>query len=124
MVNSELSDLIDVYGLKRAERLAAKHVMDELEVEEKKLKAEVIQAMIKAKATSHGGKKYGVNYKRKDKPTAGDWPKIYEWIAQNDGWDILQKRLTESAVEARREDGIVIPGIVMFQVDDVTIFTP
>lgn len=124
MVNSELSDLIDAYGAKRQERLLVKQTMDKLEEQEKKLKAQVIQMMITAKASSHGGKKFGVNYKRKDKPTAGDWSKIYAWIKENDGFDILQRRLTESAVEARREDKIIIPGIMMFPVDDVTVFTP
>lgn len=118
-----LQQPIDNWGAARIARLAQQKVVDALEVEEKKLKAKVIQAMIDAKQTSTGGQRYGANYSRKEKPTAGDWSKIYKWIAENDAFDLLQKRLTEKAVEARWEDGIEIPGVVKFPVDDVTMFT-
>lgn len=124
MDKAELSTLIDAWGEARKKRLEAKREMDRLEVEEKKLKAQVIREMSLAKASSHGGQKYGANYSKKDKPTAGNWPKIYAWIKKNDGFDILQRRLTESAIELRREDKIIIPGIVMFPVEDITLFTP
>lgn len=124
MDNAALSELIDAYGEARKQRLAKKHEVDALEVIENKLKVQVVKAMIDAKASSHGAKKYGVNYKRKIKPVAGDWSKIYGWIAANDGFDILQKRLTDTAVQARWDDKIIIPGIIEFPVDDITVFTP
>lgn len=118
-----LQQLIDDWGAARIHRLAEAKKVEALEVEEKKLKAKVIAAMIDAKQTSTGGQRYGANYSRKEKPTAGDWSKIYAFIKENDAFDLLQKRLTEKAVELRWEDGITIPGVVKFPVDDITMFT-
>jgi hypothetical protein len=118
-----LQQLIDNWGAARIARLAQQKVVDALEVSEKKLKAQVIAQMIEAKQTSTGGQKYGANYTRKEKPTTGDWSKLYAYIKENDAFDLLQKRLTETAVAARWEDGIEIPGVVKFPVDDITMFT-
>lgn len=119
-----LQQLIDDWGAARITRLAEQKVVDRLEEKEKKLKALVIAKMKEAKATSMGGLKYGANRDpNKKKPVAGDWSKIYAWIAENDAFDILQKRLTETAVQARIDDGIEIPGIVEIPIDDITMFT-
>ncbi len=118
-----LQQLIDAWGAARIQRLAEQKKVDLIEDKEKKLKAKVIAAMIAAKQTSTGAQKYGANYSRKEKPVAKDWAKIYTWIAQNDAFDLLQKRLTETAVQARWDDKVEIPGIAKFPVDDITMFT-
>lgn len=119
-----LQQLIDAWGTARIKRLAEQKVVDKYEEEEKKLKAQVIARMKAAKATSMGGLKYGANRDpNKTKPVAGDWSKIYAWIKENDAFDILQKRLTDTAIQARIEDKIEIPGIIQMPVDDITMFT-
>lgn len=118
-----LQQLIDAWGTARVTRLAEQKIVDRLEETEKKLKAQVIAKMKTAKVTSLGGQKYGANFKSKDKPTTGDWQKLYTYIKEHDAFDLLQKRLTETAVEARWEEGEEIPGIVKFPVEDITMFT-
>lgn len=123
MSEPTLQELIDSWGTARTNRLAEAKKVEALEVTEKKLKALVIAKMMESKQTSTGGQKYGANYSRKEKPTTGDWQKLYAYIKENDAFDLLQKRLTETAVTARWEDGEEIPGIVKFPVDDITMFT-
>lgn len=118
-----LQELMDAWGTARVARLAEQKKVDALEDKEKKLKAKLIAAMKEAKMTSGKGQKYGANYTSKDMPTAGDWPKIYAWIAANDAFDILHKRLTTTAIEARWEDGVEIPGIVKLPVDEINMTT-
>lgn len=118
-----LQQLLDAWGAARVRRLAEQKKVDELEDKEKKLKAQVIAAIKTSKLTSAKGQKYGANYKEKHIPTAGNWAEIYKWIAANDAFDILHKRLTEKAIEARWEEGVEIPGVVKFPVEDITMFT-
>lgn len=119
-----LQELIDAWGTARTARLAEQKKVDVLEDNEKKLKAQVIAKMKAANATSMGGLKYGANRDpNKTKPVAGNWKDIYSWITANDAFDILQKRLTETAVQARLDEGIEIPGIIQMPIDDVTMFT-
>jgi hypothetical protein len=118
-----LQELIDEWGATRVQRLAEQKKVDRLEETEKKLKALVIAKMVKAKQTSTGAQKYGANYSKKNKPVAGDWSKIYAYIRENNEFDLLQKRLMESAIQARWDDKIEIPGIITFPVEDITMFT-
>lgn len=119
-----LQELIDAWGAARVARLAEQKIVDRMEEHEKNLKAVVIAKMKEAKATSMGGLKYGANRDpKKKKPVAGNWQEIYKWIAENDAFDILQKRLTETAVQARLDDGVEIPGIIEIPIDDITMFT-
>lgn len=124
MAEPTLQQLIDAWGDARTARLEAQRTVDQLEKGEKELKALVIAGMKFQKMSSCGGQRRGANYKAKQVPTAGDWRKIYDWIKENDAFDILHKRLTDTAIKAREEDGIIIPGIVTIEVDDITMFTP
>lgn len=124
METQELKDLIEQWGEARRHRLIEKHKVDALEENEKKLKAKIIAAMAADKITSLGATKSGANYSKKNKPTAGNWPKIYAYIRDTGEFDLLQKRLMESAIIARWDDKIEIPGVVPFPVEDITLFTP
>lgn len=52
-----------------------------------------------------------VEYDTKLAPVANDWVAIHEYIKEHDAIDLVQKRLTESAVKLRWDDGIAIPGV-------------
>jgi hypothetical protein len=124
METSELMQLVDQWGAARRKRLSEQHKVDKLEEEEKKLKALVIKAMAEGKVTSVGATHSGANYSKKDKPIASDWQKIYNYIRITNEFDLLQKRLLDSAIISRWEDKLQIPGVVAFPVEDITLFTP
>lgn len=67
---------------------------------------------------STGGKSFattlGTFYKSVDvKPMASDWSTIYRWATENDGFEILQKRLTKTFITKYMEshDGHPPPGV-------------
>jgi hypothetical protein len=116
-----LSSKADDYLRARKARLAKQREVDELEVVEKKLKAEIIAALAASSAKAIGGQTVTLTLKTKNKPVARDWSQVYDYIKQHDAFDLLQKRLTETAVSLRWEEGEVIPGIEKFPVDDLSI---
>ena len=116
-----LSSKADEYIRARKARLAKQREVDKLEVEEKKLKAEIIAALNAANTRAVGGQLVTLTLKRKLVATARDWQRIYEYIVATGSWDILQKRLTQTAVDLRWEEGVEIPGIEKFPVDELSI---
>jgi len=61
--------------------------------------------------------KEGLIYKEKIIiPTAANWDTIYKWIAKNDAWEFLEKRLTRTFLSKYMEahDGAVPPGVTTF----------
>jgi hypothetical protein len=117
----EVTKLVDAYIIKKAERLKADREAGKLKDEENALKKTLLEICVASGAKSLGGSKGTLNHQRKDKPTVSDWPAFYAYMAQHEAWELLQKRLGEAAVQERWEDGIVIPGVTTFPVDDFTI---
>jgi len=42
-----------------------------------------------------------------------DWAKVFSFVEENNAYDILQKRITPTAVQARLDAGEVIPGVTV-----------
>lgn len=55
---------------------------------------------------------YILTAKPKDVPRCTDWSLLHAHIKETGEFDLLHKRLTESAVMARRKDGVYLPGMV------------
>lgn len=118
---ASVSSLVDQYISKRTERLLADKAAKKLAEEEGALKAQLIKICIDSKTKALGGSKGVVNYERKQKPTVTNWEALYQYITENNAFELLQRRLGESAVIERWEDEIVIPGVGTWPVDNLTI---
>lgn len=98
------------YDQAKAERLAADRAARVL-----KTKEDELQLLLVAYCREHGAgvdmADVLVEYDTKLAPVANDWVAIHEYIKENDAIDLVQKRLTESAVKLRWDDNIVIPGV-------------
>lgn len=53
----------------------------------------------------------GVRIEEVQKPFISDYSQLEGYIIEHGALDLLQKRLTESAVKLRWEDGVQIPGV-------------
>lgn len=109
---TDIKKLLNEYWELRAERLALQKEVDDLKAEEDDIfaqirveinaplgevvKADGCQAMLKPVRT----------------PVVTDWPKLYKYIAETDGFDMLQKRLTPTAVKERWENLVDVPGVM------------
>jgi len=118
---AELSALVDTFNQARNKRLAADKEARALKSVETKLKEQILHVMIDQDCGFAAGMDVRVKLQTKSKPQATDWSLVYDYMIQNDAMDLVQKRLTESAVNARLEDGIEIPGIEFYEVNDLSV---
>jgi len=96
----------------RLQRLALQKQADLLEQEEKTMQYEIQQAMMAAGHNDYTVNGYRAELTKKITATATDWPLTLQWIKATGSVDLLNKRLTESAVKARWDAGIDIPGVI------------
>jgi hypothetical protein len=87
-----------------------------LEEEVKKLKVvedTTDDLLEKANVQSDAYGPYILTRKEKPTPRCTDWAGLHAHIKETGEFDLLHKRLTETAVMARLGDGVYLPGIVV-----------
>lgn len=117
----EITRRVDEYIEVRTRRKELASATAALEEVEKKLKKQLIEISFSIETKTLPGKLGHVERTRKVKPTARNWDAVYEYIHKYKAFDLLQKRLTETAVKSRWDDSVQIPGIEAFPVDDLTV---
>jgi len=102
---------ISLYYELREKRLKLQREADELEQQEKDILYSLTADLIPGRVYS--GNLGGHSFKATSKavPISQDWVKTLDFIKQTGSVDMLQKRLTESAVILRWDSGVDIPGI-------------
>ena len=90
----------DLYYDAKQKRLAADKVAAELKAEEERIKNHIIENLSKDD-TGAAGKHHRVQVVRKRdyrvKPEL--WDAFYSWVAKNKRFDLLQKRLSKTAIK-------------------------
>lgn len=114
MTPQEFGEVADKWWAAYNERLDADKVAAALKVEESKLKAQIIDEMLKEKITAIGGAKIRLTMTKEEVPTVKDWAKVHEFIIANDAWDLMEKRIGKLAVQGRWEEGVEVPGVEKF----------
>lgn len=117
----ELSSKVDEYYTLRDQRLTKQREVDVIERKEKALQEEIIRVLNNANMKAGAGQLCVVTVQKKEKPICGDWSKLYAYIIAEDAFDLLQKRLTETAVKLRWEEGVQIPGVEPFPIFNLSI---
>lgn len=95
----------------RQKRLDAQKVVDALQAEETALKNHIIDTLPKSEATGAAGKLCRVSVVKKEAPQVEDWDKFYAYVKKTGQFDLMQKRLADSAIKERWNDGKKIPGV-------------
>lgn len=109
----ECADLL--YTLK-AKRLAGQKLVDEVEAEEKALKAHLINTLPKSEASGVAGKLARVTVVTRDEPIIEDADLFHKYITKTKRWDLMQNRLSPAAVKELWEAGKEVAGVKRFQV--------
>jgi hypothetical protein len=99
------------------QRLELDRKSKELSKQVDSLTAEIIAQMHAAGVTEACGSRIVV----KQKAFISDWTALNEYIKEHDATDLLQKRLTETAVRLRWDDGIAIPGVGMVEEEKLVL---
>ncbi len=103
------------------ERLTHDRASRQLKVKEDSLRASLIKIMKDAGLTVIETAKVYAGVTQSQRPVILDWSELEVWIRANNAVDMLQKRLTDSAVKLRWDDGIQVPGVGIQTTDKVTI---
>lgn len=106
-----LSELALAAKAAQEARLEADRVAKGLKSEEDKLFGELQLAMMAAGLSYFHIPSVEVKIEEKVKPYISDFGQLEGYIKEHGALDLLQKRLTESAVKLRWDDGIQIPGV-------------
>lgn len=112
----------DLLADTREKRLAADKVAEALKAEENRLKEHIINSLDKS-STGAAGKHHMVRVIIKQKPQVREWDKFYAYVHKNKAFDLLQRRLSETAIIDRMMEarGKKLPGIEMFNTVDVSL---
>lgn len=104
----EVANLIAEYNTKRNERLKLDQDSAKLEVQEKS----ILDQLVKSGVTNGVYGLYHVERSEKKVPRCTDWAGFHKYIQQTGNFDMLHKRLTETAIMARLDNAEYVPGIV------------
>jgi len=110
-----MSTYIEAILSVRKRRLSLQREADLLEQEEKGLTNSLIEQMLhgdlKGSVLKEGENEARLNMSEEPMVAVDGWPAVLDYIVANKAVDLLQKRLTASAVKARWDEGEVIVGI-------------
>lgn len=97
------------------ERAALRKQLKSLDDIASGIEAELIMLMVERGVNSLGGVDHYFVLDRSVEPELVDWGALSNYIREYDALDLLQKRLTVSAVKLRWADNIVIPGVDKYE---------
>jgi len=106
-----------LYDIKIRKTRASK-IIALIEEEEKRLQNALIDVLDKDDTTGVSGKFGKATVSVKKVPYAKDWSAVYKYIIKTGEFDLLQKRLSTTAVEERET---TIPGIEFLNVKKVNL---
>jgi len=110
-VNMEVGELIDTLYRKRAERLEAQSKVEAMEAEEKAIREQVIMMLQEQGLEGGKGGVATAGITRRVVGQATNWDEIYQYVKENDAFDLLHRRISDTAYRDRLEQGEVVPGI-------------
>ena len=111
----------DLLHTLREQRLKLQKEVDAVAANEQLLKEHLIQTLPKSKASGVAGKLVRVLIINKTIPVVKDWPAFYKYVKRTGQFDLMQRRLADSAVAERWEAGKQIPGVEHFVVPTISM---
>jgi hypothetical protein len=111
----------DQYHEVRELRLSMQKVVDEVKARETEIREHIINNLSKSSDTGAAGKRYRAQIVKKAVPQLRDWDSFVKFVSHNKRWDLLQKRLSDTAVKDLWDGGVNVPGVERFVAVDVSI---
>lgn len=118
-----LGQVADEYKRVSEIRLREQKRVDAIKQRETELREHLIQHIDVENARGVMGLRYQATVKVTDKPRIdpAKWEEFYAWVAENDRFDLLQKRLSDNAIMELIDAGEVLPGIERMKVKSVSV---
>lgn len=118
-----IGQVADEYKRVSGIRLAMQKAMEDVKARESELKNFLIDNIDADNEAGVMGLKYAATIKRDKKPRMDSekWKDLHQWIADNDRFDLLQKRLSDTPVMELINEGVELPGIESMTVKSVSV---
>lgn len=118
---AKLGEIIDKLYQKRSERLALSKQVDALKAEEADLRRLVIQRLQDVGLDSGRGTLATASITQDDQASVRDWAALENYILEHKSFDLLQRRVSVTAVRARWENEEVVPGVEKVTLTDLSL---
>ena len=102
-------------------RLAIQNKCAPFAARESELKKAIIDQLDATDETGAAGQSYRAQITVKTKPTVQDWEALYDYIAENDRFDLLGRSVATRAVKEMWDNDEQVPGVGKVNVKDVSI---
>ena len=109
-----VSGIIDTLEKMRAAKSFYAAIATEFADAERLFEEHVINTFEKSKLEGAKSKTHQLSISRVDVPSPKDWKKIWAHIKKTGETDLVQKRLSSTAVRARWKDNKKVPGVEKF----------
>lgn len=116
-----LAGCADLLYTTRQKRLDTQKQADDLEGQEKLLKAHLIDNLPKSEALGVSGKVAHVLIVTKQEPQVKDWDVLYAHIKKKGAFHLMNRALNKASVREQMEAGKVVPGVEMFTAVTVSL---
>lgn len=120
-IPKKLGEVADLLYATRAARLAKEKEAEELKSQESQLKQHLIDNLPKSETTGVAGKTARVQVVVKQRVGVDNWDALYAHIKKTGAFDLLQRRVSDTAVKDRWENSKQVPGVSATPVVDVSI---
>ena len=105
---------VDLLYQRRAERQALAKQLEDLKSEETELENHIFNAFGKQELRGAKGTIATASIKEDNVPTIEDWDVFFEHVKKTKSWDMLQRRLSTTAVRERWKSNKEVPGVGVF----------
>jgi len=116
-----LGACVDMIYKMREKRLAAQKIVDEQKHLEETLKNHILSNFNRQDVDKASGKLATCAVTRRIVGDVEDWDTFTAYIAKNDAFDLLQKRVNDTAYRLRLDDNIEVPGVEAREVVSLSI---
>lgn len=112
----------DLYHEVRSVRLAMEKEVEAVKARESEIKEHIIANLSKSDDTGAAGLRYRAQIITKTKFVVKEWPVLFSWIRKHDRFDMLQKRISDTAVaDFVEEEKRLLPGTERVQVPELSV---
>jgi hypothetical protein len=112
----------DEYHHVRELRLAMDKEVAQVKARENEIREHIINSLSKSQDSGAAGLKYRAQIVQKRTFRVVDWGALHSWVRKNDRFDVLQKRLNETAAKDFEEaERLALPGTEPVTIPEVSI---
>jgi len=98
-IPNSVGAMADLYSEVRDLRLAMQKATNEVKERETEVHKMILNALVESPDNGAAGEKYRVQLVKKTFHTAKDWASFHAYVRENGSFELLQKRLSETALK-------------------------